>query len=49
METIGHERTRRITILKARGMKHANETKNLIITDKGLEIKNIPGVKESAK
>ncbi|HCE44197.1 MAG TPA: KaiC 1 [Lentisphaeria bacterium] len=46
METQGYRRTRRISILKSRGMKHAHETKDLLITDKGLEIKDIPGVRE---
>lgn len=46
METQGHKRMRRITILKSRGMKHAHETRDLLITDKGLEIKDIPGVRE---
>lgn len=47
MELQGHKRMRRITILKSRGMKHAHDTKDMFITDKGIEIKSIPGVKES--
>jgi circadian clock protein KaiC len=49
METQGHKRMRRIAIIKSRGMKHAHETKDLIITDKGLEIKDIPGAREGLK
>jgi len=49
MESQGHKRMRRITIIKSRGMKHGHETKDLIITDKGLEIKDIPGVREGCK
>ncbi len=49
METQGYKRMRRICILKSRGMKHAHETKDLIITDKGLEIKDIPGVREDGR
>jgi len=46
METHDYKRMRRITIIKSRGMKHGHETKDLIITDKGLEIKDIPGVRK---
>lgn len=46
MDPQGHKRMRRITIIKSRGMKHGYETKDLIITDKGMEIKDIPGLKE---
>lgn len=49
MESRGHQRIRRITIIKSRGMKHSQEEKNLEITDKGLEIKEIPGVREDAR
>lgn len=49
MENQGNKRMRRITILKSRGMKHDNETKDLIISDIGLEIKNIPGLKDDNK
>ena len=49
METQGYKRMRRITIIKSRGMKHAHETKDLIITNNGLEIKEIPGVKENVQ
>lgn len=49
MEIQGNKRMRRITILKSRGMKHDNETKDLIISDNGLEIKDIPGYKDDNK
>ncbi|OGW68535.1 MAG: KaiC 1 [Omnitrophica bacterium GWA2_50_21] len=49
METQGHQRIRRIAIIKSRGMKHGLVEKNLEITDKGLEIKDIPGVREDAR
>jgi circadian clock protein KaiC len=42
MENQGYKRMRRLTILKSRGMKHDHETKDLIISDEGFEIKNIP-------
>ena len=41
VETQGHQRLRRIAIIKSRGMKHGQDEKNLEITDKGLEIKDI--------
>lgn len=41
MENCGHNRLRRITIVKSRGVKHALDTRNLIITDKGLDITEI--------
>jgi len=47
METQGHGRMRRITIIKSRGMEHGLETKDLLITDNGLEIKDIPGSREN--
>ena len=46
MESQGYKRMRRITIIKSRGMNHTHETKDLIITNNGLEIKDIPGVRE---
>jgi len=49
METQTHKRMRRISILKSRGMKHAYETKDLLITDKGLEIKDIPRRRKDSK
>jgi circadian clock protein KaiC len=49
MESQGYKRMRRITIIKSRGMKHAHETKDLIITNNGLEIKEIPCVKEDKR
>ncbi|MDO8675623.1 MAG: circadian clock protein KaiC [Candidatus Omnitrophota bacterium] len=49
MELLGHERMRRIAIIKSRGMKHTHKTMDFIITNKGLEIKEIPGVKENVQ
>lgn len=49
METKGHQRIRRLAIIKSRGMKHGQEEKNLEITDKGLEIKDIQGVSEDTR
>jgi len=46
METRGHTRKRRLTILKSRGMKHAQETMDLLITDAGLRVKAIAAEKE---
>lgn len=41
METRGHARERRITILKSRGMAHAHDTRDLVISDTGLDIGRI--------
>ncbi|OGX58988.1 MAG: KaiC 1 [Omnitrophica WOR_2 bacterium RIFOXYB2_FULL_38_16] len=49
MESQGYKRMRRITIIKSRGMKHTHETKDLMITNNGLEIKEIPGLKENVQ
>lgn len=49
MELQGYKRTRRIAVIKSRGMKHAHETKDLIITNNGLEIKDITGEKENVQ
>ncbi|NTV29994.1 MAG: circadian clock protein KaiC [Candidatus Omnitrophica bacterium] len=49
METHDYKRMRRISIIKSRGMRHAYETKELIITSTGLEIKDITGVREGSK
>jgi len=49
MEALGYKRMRRLSIIKSRGMEHAHEIKDLVITDKGLEIKDIPGVREENK
>ncbi len=40
-EKKGNQRFRRFTILKARGIKHPLDTKELRISDKGIEIKEI--------
>ena len=47
METHDYKRMRRISIIKSRGMKHAHDTRDLIISDKGLEIKDISCERES--
>jgi len=49
MEMQDYQRIRRISIIKSRGMDHGHETKDLVITNKGLEIKDIPGVREGYK
>ena len=49
MELQGHKRMRRISVIKSRGMKHAHETKDLMITNNGLEIKEILAVKENVQ
>lgn len=49
MQIQERSRMRRITILKSRGMKHGQEIKDLMITDKGLEIKAIPGFRREMK
>lgn len=41
IEPRGHQRLRKIAIIKSRGMKHGREEKNFEITDTGLEIKDI--------
>jgi circadian clock protein KaiC len=46
MEETGHTRTRRINILKARGMRHAHDKRDLLLSDNGLSIRSIPGVRE---
>jgi hypothetical protein len=43
MKTLNDSRVRRITILKSRGMNHGQEIKDLMITNNGLEIKDVPG------
>lgn len=43
MEAHGHARERRITILKSRGMAHAHDTRDLIISDTGLDIGRMAG------
>lgn len=48
MEIQGHQRIRRIAIIKSRGMKHGHEEKDLEITDEGLKVKDIPGVRGNA-
>ncbi|MBF0216343.1 MAG: circadian clock protein KaiC [Candidatus Omnitrophica bacterium] len=49
METQGYRRMRRLSIIKSRGMKHAHDTKDFMITDNGLEMKDIPGRKEDLR
>jgi len=49
MEMQDYKRIRRISIIKSRGMNHGHETKDLIFTNNGLEVKNIPGVREDYK
>lgn len=43
MERQGHERQRRITIVKSRGMAHDYATKELLMTGKGMAIGDIRG------
>jgi circadian clock protein KaiC len=49
MEMQDYKRIRRISIIKSRGMNHGHETKDLVFTNNGLEVKNIPGVREDYK
>lgn len=37
----GGERTRGLTILKSRGMKHSNQVRELLLTDRGLKLDDI--------
>jgi len=41
MRQEGRSKQRLINILKARGMKHSHEIRNLVISDKGLSIEDI--------
>ncbi len=49
MEKEGRIKQRLINILKSRGMKHSHEVRNLVISDKGLSIKDIAVIEGGAK
>jgi len=38
---INGERNRALYILKSRGMKHSNQVRELVLTDKGIELKDV--------
>jgi circadian clock protein KaiC len=38
---INGERNRALSILKSRGMKHSNQVRELVLTDKGIELKDV--------
>ncbi|MDP1995039.1 MAG: KaiC 1, partial [Ignavibacteria bacterium] len=38
---INGERNRALYILKSRGMKHSNQVRELLLTDKGIELKDV--------
>jgi circadian clock protein KaiC len=48
MERQGNTKMRRLSILKARGMNHSQETRELVMSGKGLSVRDIRDVKEAS-